>query len=1072
MKSAQKIKAGLILISLVLGIGIGNASGFEGTLDSLNSQNFPFIFLNTRVTDNETAITDLTANNFQCLENGTTQTDSFQVTPPETSGGVRLADIVFLIDTSGSMGNAITEVKNNVNVFADALAVSDVDYRLGLVRFGQSSNGGHPELFNDGNLTDDADQFKGFVSSLSATGGYEPGFLALRMAAQGFNFRPGSQKVFLLISDEDSDDRDKEGTITLMQTNDVVVHTAVSCNSGYSSSDYCDETSVRTATGGQLFGVQGPYSEILDSIVEQTASAYIIRYKSSNPNFDGTERNVECVITRDADQATVSGSYIPGSAPSIELSPQTKLLNQTTLPENSTDAIIRASVTDEAAPFVQSNGVQLYYRASNSGSDYSSTVMNLNGQYYGATIPVVSPPGIDYYLTATDGEQTSSLPSTDPGIHPFQIAVLPNVAPEMNHEPITTASANQPITITATITDTTDSLQEATLKYRRVGELIYKTVEMQNTSSYIFEATIPADEVTEDIEYYLIAKDNFNVASFKATADEPFVIGVEEEPVCGNSTCEEGETFENCYQDCAEQGIEKYFPYYKFSSGEIYFPVSFYFDNDADVENNRENYESFSYLHRPYVYTHTVEDDNYFTIQYWKYETYNDHWLWEDHEHDWDATLFVVFDKNNFSEPVEIRLARHLSLGVYHWYEIEKRDFTHPVVYVAKGSHGGYISQNVGHADSFENGGIIYSPDISNYYRAENCSEETEIEIDDKQRKFCLVENELLKGRTQNEPVDGYWPKEYGKYRDFWGNEKWSDKFPWHRDRWYQTRPESAWNFLEFGVECPVDLHIYDPEGRHVGINYNINEPEIEIPEAFFKTKGEKQYIMIPNPIKGDYRVEIIGTGDGEYDFTMIASEDMKLIEMQKKENVPIVKDEIQSFTVVGLWESPREMKEKAITDLESIENDNAIIQRNIQKAINFINESLQKEYWLDDSHLDPKQGKKVFDCELKAVMRLKLTEKLSHDKDLLNVIKIVNKKLTKADYLLAETIFNETKEVAIENNRFKKIIEKFIAKAEKELAKANEDTVNNKSAESINHSEMSWHFSQMALRLIERYNK
>ena len=65
MKSAQKIKAGLILISLVLGVGVGNASGFEGTLDSLNSQNFPFIFLNTRVTDNGTAITDLTADNFQ-----------------------------------------------------------------------------------------------------------------------------------------------------------------------------------------------------------------------------------------------------------------------------------------------------------------------------------------------------------------------------------------------------------------------------------------------------------------------------------------------------------------------------------------------------------------------------------------------------------------------------------------------------------------------------------------------------------------------------------------------------------------------------------------------------------------------------------------------------------------------------------------------------------------------------------------------------------------------------------------------------------------------------------------------
>lgn len=540
----KKIGLGLVLFGLVLGIGISSsASGsFEATLDSLNSQNFPFTFSNVRVTDNGIAVTDLTADNFKCSENGIVQTDFFQVTSPQTAGGVRLADIVFLIDASGSMGSAINGVKNNVNTFADALVASDVDYRLGLVQFGQYSDSGHPQLFNSGNLTDAA-QFKEFVNTLSATGGYEPGFLALRMAAQGFNFRPGAQKVFLLISDEDSDDRDKEGTITLLQTNDIVVHTAVNCAFEYSSSDYCDGTSARAATGGQSFSVQGPYSDILDSIVTQTASSYVIRYKSSNPTFDGTERAMECAITRDADQATVFGSYIPGSAPIITLSAQTEILNQNTLPENSPGAIIRAAVTDEVEPFAKSNGVWLYYRTSGSNSDYLSTMMILNGQYYEATIPIVSSPGVDYYLTATDGEQASSLPSTDPGVYPFQIAVLPNVMPNIAHEPVISAIKNKPITITATITDTTEFLQKATLKYRRMGELLYKTIEMHNTSGDTFEAIIPADDVTDDIEYYLIAKDNFNVAAYKATADEPFVIGFEIEvlPQCSDGIDNDGD---------------------------------------------------------------------------------------------------------------------------------------------------------------------------------------------------------------------------------------------------------------------------------------------------------------------------------------------------------------------------------------------------------------------------------------------------------------------------------------------------------------------------------------------------
>lgn len=88
----------------------------------------------------------------------------------------------------------------------------------------------------------------------------------------------------------------------------------------------------------------------------------------------------------------------------------------------------------------------------------------------------------------------------------------------------------------------------------------------------------------------------------------------------------------------------------------------------------------------------------------------------------------------------------------------------------------------------------------------------------------------------------------------------------------------------------------------------------------------------------------------------------------------------------------------------------------------------------------------------------MKLLEKLNkklklNDDQFLDTIKIVSKKLAKADYLLAETIFNETKEVEIENNHFKKTIEKFIAKAEKELIKAKEDLENNKPAKSIIHS-------------------
>jgi hypothetical protein len=233
---------------------------------------------------------------------------------------------------------------------------------------------------------------------------------------------------------------------------------------------------------------------------------------------------------------------------------------------------------------------------------------------------------------------------------------------------------------------------------------------------------------------------------------------------------------------------------------------------------------------------------------------------------------------------------------------------------------------------------------------------------------------------------------------------------------------------------------------------------------------------MIPNPIKGDYKVEIVGTGNGKYDFTMIASEDMKLIEKQEKKNISITKDEVQTFTVVGLWESPREIKEKAVSDLESIKNDNRIFKRNIQKAIDLINESLDESLWIDESetHLDKELGIEVFNYGLKAVERLETLEKISkklkiNDSDLFSSLEKTKNRLTKADYLLAEIALNEAKNTEIKNDRLKKRIEKLIEKAEKELEKAKQDFEKDKPIKSITRSKKSWVYSQVAIRFADK---
>ncbi len=53
----------------------------------------------------------------------------------DTSGGTNKADIIFVLDVTGSMTNEINGVKENIVEFADSLSAQGIDFRLGMVTF-------------------------------------------------------------------------------------------------------------------------------------------------------------------------------------------------------------------------------------------------------------------------------------------------------------------------------------------------------------------------------------------------------------------------------------------------------------------------------------------------------------------------------------------------------------------------------------------------------------------------------------------------------------------------------------------------------------------------------------------------------------------------------------------------------------------------------------------------------------------------------------------------------------------------------------------------------------------------
>ena len=179
----------------------------------------------------------------------------------------------------------------------------------------------------------------------------------------------------------------------------------------------------------------------------------------------------------------------------------------------------------------------------------------------------MSSPGVEFYITATDGQTNVSLPKTDPSDQPYSIAVLPNELPQIIHIPPFSATVGQDITINATITDTTHNLQSAKLFYRKLGEIQYTELGVSvGLQSFDFSEIIPGSSVTSyGVEYYIEATDDLGTKNTEGTPDKPIVIGV---GFVWQRTKTDGETYTVIVRsDMIPQNPEKFlYPIYDYDS--------------------------------------------------------------------------------------------------------------------------------------------------------------------------------------------------------------------------------------------------------------------------------------------------------------------------------------------------------------------------------------------------------------------------------------------------------------------------------------------------------------------------
>ena len=129
-------------------------------------------------------------------------------------------------------------------------------------------------------------------------------------------------------------------------------------------------------------------------------------------------------------------------------------------------------------------------------------------------------------------------------------------------------------------------------------------------------------------------------------------------------------------------------------------------------------------------------------------------------------------------------------------------------------------------------------------------------------------------------------------------------------------------NILMINVFSPIDIQVVAPNGERIGRDFESSGVLSEIPGAFYSGfDTENEFITIPNPMDGDYKVITQGTDDGDWkiravnirevldDKNVIKEETLELVGIAKKglmeENPVVIKDGIFFDNGVGKDDVP-----------------------------------------------------------------------------------------------------------------------------------------------------------------------
>ena len=194
------------------------------------------------------------------------------------------ADIVFVLDISGSMGDYITKVKDNMNSFAQSIEDQGVSARWSVVTYSDEFNvPGKPneksQFVNGVDWYTNASDTKSAINSIQlAYGGDAPEAAVdgLMFAHENLTTRRDARIFYILLTDIDYKNDNNYGLSGMSQLIDIFVEDHICTSAIVPLSYYNTYSDLVTRTGGETFNISDNFAYDLNKTLIEKIYAQVV----------------------------------------------------------------------------------------------------------------------------------------------------------------------------------------------------------------------------------------------------------------------------------------------------------------------------------------------------------------------------------------------------------------------------------------------------------------------------------------------------------------------------------------------------------------------------------------------------------------------------------------------------------------------------------------------------------------------------------------------------------------------------------------------------------------------------